>query len=98
MKVQEEFGTFSDYIWKYTNGKPIVNNLKNSKDAPATTPLSDEISKDLKKEALNLWVQPLFMLTCKPPEWSMIMWKIALREKNNFQSQSQFSVFFELEI
>ena len=53
MKVQEEFGTFSDYIWKYTDGKPIINNLKTSKDAPATTPLSDEISKDLKKRGFK---------------------------------------------
>ena len=53
MKVQEEFGSFSDYIWKYTNGKPIINNLKTSKDAPATTPLSDEISQDLKKRGFK---------------------------------------------
>ncbi|MFD1603824.1 DNA-3-methyladenine glycosylase I [Flavobacterium artemisiae] len=53
MKVQEEFGSFSDYIWKYTDGKPIINNLKTSKDAPATTPLSDEISKDLKKRGFK---------------------------------------------
>ncbi|MNY70318.1 DNA-3-methyladenine glycosylase 1 [compost metagenome] len=53
MKIQEEFGTFSDYIWKYTDGKPIVNNLKTSKDAPATTPLSDKISKDLKKRGFK---------------------------------------------
>ena len=53
MKVQDEFGSFSDYIWKYTNGKPIINKLKTSKDAPATTPLSDEISKDLKKRGFK---------------------------------------------
>ena len=53
MKVQEEFGSFSNYIWKFTNGKPIDNNPKTLKDVPATTPLSDEISKDLKKRGFK---------------------------------------------
>ncbi|MDA6071187.1 DNA-3-methyladenine glycosylase I [Flavobacterium sp. AC] len=53
MKVQDEFGSFSDYIWKFTNGKPINNNPKSLKDVPATTPLSDEISKDLKKRGFK---------------------------------------------
>lgn len=53
IKVQEEFGSFSEYIWKFTNGKPILNNPKASKDVPATTPLSDEISKDLKKRGFK---------------------------------------------
>lgn len=53
MKVQEEFGTFSNYIWKFIDGKPIVNNLKNFSDAKATTPLSDTISKDLKKRGFK---------------------------------------------
>jgi DNA-3-methyladenine glycosylase I len=53
MKVQEEFGSFSNYIWKFTNGKPIDNQPKTSKDVPATTPLSDEISKDLKKRGFK---------------------------------------------
>ena len=49
IKVQEEFGTFSKYIWNFTDGKPIDNNPKSLKDLPASTPLSDAISKDLKK-------------------------------------------------
>jgi len=53
IKVQEEFGSFSDYIWKFTNGKPINNNPKTLKDVPATTPLSDQISKDLKKRGFK---------------------------------------------
>ncbi|RZJ51385.1 MAG: DNA-3-methyladenine glycosylase I [Chryseobacterium sp.] len=53
IKIQEEFGSFSNYIWKFTNGKPIINNPKTSKDVPATTPLSDEISKDLKKRGFK---------------------------------------------
>jgi len=53
MKVQEEFGSFSKYIWGFVNGKPIKNKIKNYKDAPANTPLSDTISKDLKKRGFK---------------------------------------------
>ena len=53
MKIQEEFGSFSKYIWDFVDGKPIKNTLKTSKDAPANTPLSDLISKDLKKRGFK---------------------------------------------
>jgi DNA-3-methyladenine glycosylase I len=53
MKVQEEFGDFSNYIWGFTNGKPIDYNRKSLKEVPATTRLSDEISKDLKKRGFK---------------------------------------------
>ena len=53
IKIQEEFGSFSTYIWQFTNGKPIVNHPKTLQDVPATTPLSDEISKDLKKRGFK---------------------------------------------
>jgi DNA-3-methyladenine glycosylase I len=49
IEVQQEFGSFSKYIWNFVNGKPIENNRKSLKEVPATTPLSDAISKDLKK-------------------------------------------------
>ena len=53
MKIQEEFGSFSTYIWQFVNGKPIKNSFKSYKDAPANTPLSDLISKDLKKRGFK---------------------------------------------
>lgn len=53
MKVQSEFGSFSKYIWSFTNGKPIRNKFKNLSEVPATTQLSDEISKDLKKRGFK---------------------------------------------
>ena len=53
MKVQEEFGSFSNYIWKFTDGKPIDNNRQSLKEVPATSPLSDEISKDLKRRGFK---------------------------------------------
>lgn len=53
MKVQEEFGSFSTYIWNFVDGKPIENNPKSLKEVTVTTPLSDTISKDLKKRGFK---------------------------------------------
>lgn len=53
MKVQEEFGSFSSYIWNFVDGKPIINNPKTLEEVPATTPLSNEISEDLKKRGFK---------------------------------------------
>jgi DNA-3-methyladenine glycosylase I len=53
IKVQEEFGSFSKYIWNFTDGKPIINHYNTMKDLPATTPLSDAISKDFKKRGFK---------------------------------------------
>ncbi len=53
MEVQKEFGSFSTYIWNFTNGKPIVNTFKEMTDVPPNTPLSDTISKDLKSRGFK---------------------------------------------
>jgi len=53
LAVQKEFGSFDAYIWSFVNGEPIKNNYKKLKDVPASTPLSDKISKDLKKRGFN---------------------------------------------
>lgn len=53
IKVQEEFGSFSKYFWAFTDGKPIDNKFKTLGDVPATTPLSDAISKDMKKRGFK---------------------------------------------
>lgn len=53
MKVQEEFGSFSEYIWQFTDGKPIQNTFKSLKEVPATTEISDRLSKDLKKRGFK---------------------------------------------
>tara|TARA_R110000868_G_scaffold32076_1_gene117056 strand:+ start:4389 stop:4952 length:564 start_codon:yes stop_codon:yes gene_type:complete len=53
IKIQEEFGSFSNYIWGFINGKPIKNTIENYKHAPANTELSDAISKDLKKRGFK---------------------------------------------
>ncbi|HLS29919.1 MAG TPA: DNA-3-methyladenine glycosylase I [Flavobacteriaceae bacterium] len=53
MEIQEEFGSFSNYIWKFVNGKPIQNKVINYKKRPATTALSDKLSKDLKSRGFK---------------------------------------------
>ena len=53
MDVQKEFGSFSKFIWNYVDGKPIVNKFHKREDVPATTELSDTISKDLKKRGFK---------------------------------------------
>ncbi|MCC6142270.1 MAG: DNA-3-methyladenine glycosylase I, partial [Candidatus Hydrogenedentes bacterium] len=53
LKVQEEFGSFDAYIWRFVDGKPIVNAWTSMKEIPATTPLSDAVSKDLKKRGFR---------------------------------------------
>lgn len=53
MEVQKEFGSFSKYIWNFTDGKPIENNRNSLREVPSTTPLSDAISKDLKKRGFK---------------------------------------------
>ena len=53
LDVQEEFGSFSDYIWGFVDGKPIQNNFKRDRDVPATSPESDTLSKDLKKRGFR---------------------------------------------
>jgi len=53
IRTQNEFGSFSKYIWGFTGGKPVKNKIKNYKEAPANTKLSDEISRDLKKRGFK---------------------------------------------
>jgi len=53
IKIQDEFGSFSKYIWDFVDGNPIKNKLEKYQDSPANTPLSDTISKDLKKRGFK---------------------------------------------
>ena len=53
MKIQEEFGSFKNYIWGFVDGKPIKNGFKSISEIPANTLLSDTISKDLKKHGFK---------------------------------------------
>ncbi len=53
LAVQKEFGSFDAYIWSFVKGKPIQNRPVTMKDLPAQTPLSETISKDLKKRGFR---------------------------------------------
>ncbi|RLJ65538.1 DNA-3-methyladenine glycosylase I [Lacinutrix venerupis] len=53
IEIQKEFGSFSKYIWAFVDGKPIKGKVINYKKAPTNTPLSDAISKDLKKRGFK---------------------------------------------
>ncbi len=53
LKIQEEFGSFDNYIWQFVGGKPIVNKWKSLKELPATSKESDAMSKDLKKRGFK---------------------------------------------
>ena len=53
LKIQREFGSFSDYIWGFVGGSTKVNNWKNLDEVPATSKESDALSKDLKKRGMS---------------------------------------------
>jgi DNA-3-methyladenine glycosylase I len=48
LAVQEAYGTFSDYIWSFTSGRPLQNSWRSIDQIPSTTPLAEAISRDLK--------------------------------------------------
>ncbi|HKL36292.1 MAG TPA: DNA-3-methyladenine glycosylase I [Salegentibacter sp.] len=53
MEVQKEFGSFNKFIWDFVDGEPIQNEVEDYKNAPATTAISDLLSKDLKKKGFK---------------------------------------------
>ena len=53
LAVQEEIGSFSDYIWRFVDHRPIQNNWRSLREVPATTVVSDRISKDLKQRGFT---------------------------------------------
>lgn len=53
LETQREFGSFSDYVWRFVGGKPITNKFKSHAEIPPTTPESDAMSKDLKKRGFK---------------------------------------------
>lgn len=53
IEVQKEFGNFHQYLWRFVNGKPIVNHWKSMKDYPSKTKESDALSKDLLKRGFK---------------------------------------------
>jgi DNA-3-methyladenine glycosylase I len=53
LEIQNEFGSFDNYIWKFVDYKPVVNRFNELSELPAKTTVSDVISKDLKKRGFK---------------------------------------------
>lgn len=53
LEIQQTFDSFSDYIWRFVDGKPIVNKWKSEKEIPAKTALSEKLSRDLKQRGFK---------------------------------------------
>lgn len=53
LNVQEEFGSFDAYVWRFVDGRPIRNRWKQMAEVPASTPVSDALSRDLKKRGFR---------------------------------------------
>ena len=53
LSVQDEFGSFNAYIWRFVNGQPMVNEFRTLDDLPATSRESDALSKDLKSRGFK---------------------------------------------
>lgn len=53
LKIQKEFGSFDKYVWSFVNHKPIINNFKKLSDLPASTIISEKMSKDLRTRGFN---------------------------------------------
>ncbi len=67
LDVAAEFGSFDKYIWSFVGGEPIVNAWESIRQVPASTPVSDAISKDLKKRGFNFvgtTIMYAFMQAC----------------------------------
>lgn len=56
IEIQQEFGSFSKYMWRFVpGGKPILNHIEEMSDVPPRTELSDQISKDMKKRGFKFF-------------------------------------------
>ncbi|MCZ6476448.1 MAG: DNA-3-methyladenine glycosylase I [Gammaproteobacteria bacterium] len=53
LDIQEEFGSFENYVWRFVAGKPIVNRWRRQKQVPSTSPASDALSSDLKSRGFK---------------------------------------------
>jgi DNA-3-methyladenine glycosylase I len=53
LAIMDALGSFSDYLWQYVDGRPIVNHWNHLHEVPASTPRSDAMSKDLKRRGFR---------------------------------------------
>lgn len=65
LEVQKEFGSFGEYIWSFTGGKTVKNAWENLRQIPASTALSNRMSKDLKKRGFNFVGSTIMYAFCQ---------------------------------
>ena len=53
LKIRAEFGSFDSYVWRFVDGKPIVNKWRRTSQLPASTPISEAMSRDLRKRGFR---------------------------------------------
>jgi DNA-3-methyladenine glycosylase I len=53
LELQEEFGSFDRYIWGFVDGSPVINHWRRQSAVPATSAVSDALSKDMKKRGFR---------------------------------------------
>lgn len=53
MAIQKQYGSFSNYIWSFVDGKPMINSWESFGQVPVTTEISDRMSKQLKKDGFK---------------------------------------------
>ena len=53
LEIQDKYGSFHQFLWDFIGGKQVVNQYKDLSEIPATTPLSDNVSKHLKKKGFQ---------------------------------------------
>lgn len=53
LEVREQYGSFSNYLWGFVNGKQVINHFKDLSEIPATTPLSDRIAREMKQKGFQ---------------------------------------------
>lgn len=77
-RIQEDYGSFSDFLWGFVDYHPIDNLVNKDHPAPAQTNLSIALAKALKNMVLNFLGRQLSILLCRLQEWSMIMRRTVL--------------------
>ena len=53
LRVQDESGSFADFLWQFTDGKPVQNSWRSPNEVPATTCISDKMSRELKRRGFK---------------------------------------------
>lgn len=53
LAIQKQYGSFSNYIWSFVDGKPMINSWESFGQVPVTTEISDRMSKQLKKDGFK---------------------------------------------